>query len=52
MDDEIIIIIDEVEFYDEKKHRVGYDNPTGAFITTYNNEKRKVKVTTSGREDP
>ena len=49
---EIIMVIYEMIFYDEKYHRLGDDNSTSPYITTYNDEKRKSKVATSGKEDP
>ena len=49
---EIIMVIYEMGFYDKKYHRLGDDNSTSAYITTYNDQKRKVKVATSGKEDP
>ena len=39
-------------FYDKKYHRLGDDNSTSPYINTYKYEKRKVKVATSGKEDP
>ena len=45
------MVIDEVKFNDEKQHGVGDDNSTSASITKYNGEKRKVKLSTNGKED-
>ena len=45
------MVIDKVKFNDVKQHGVGDDNSTSASITKYNGEKRKVKLSTNGKED-
>ena len=45
------MVIDEVKFNDAKQHGVGDDNSTSDSITKYNGEKRKVKLSTNGKED-
>ena len=52
MVEEIIMVIYEVGFYDTKYHSLSDDNSTGAYIATYNDERRKVEVATSGKGDP